>query len=528
MKYISYIHTKLGVALLGASLLTASCTGEFDKWNTDPNSATEEDITHDNLNTGAFFSQMQHNVFIVGLDKGGSFQIVDMLTGGLFSGYFSNIKASYDIGAIHNAHYVMPDKWVNIPFNDTYTGVMAPWQKLNVNSENAGTAAVSALGNVVKVFAMSRITDMYGPIPYSKFGTGLNVAYDSQQDVYKQFFTELDNAIDVLAEYHSANASSTILVNYDFVFSGDVAKWLQFANTLRLRLALRVAYADEALAREEAQKSVSSSAGFLTETASHANGAKFSFINPYWEVTQSFNDMRMGACIESYLNGYKDPREKVYFNGAADGSGIHGVYPGLRIDNQSDYTNSTSTMNVQSGSAMQWMSGAESYFLRAEAKLRWDLGAESVADLYSQGVRASFAERGVSGADAYLQSDNVPADFTDNSGNGRDAEAVSTCTPKWDDAAGFETKLEKIITQKYLAIFPDGQEAWSEFRRTGYPKLFTIDYNGSNGVVNTQTQIRRLRFPTSEYQNNAANVKQAVSLLGGADNGGTKLWWDKK
>ena len=98
----------------------------------------------------------------------------------------------------------------------------------------------------------------------------------------------------------------------------------------------------------------------------------------------------------------------------------------------------------------------------------------------------------------------------------------------WDEDADFETKLERIITQKYLAIFPDNQEAWSEYRRTGYPRLFTVDYNGSNGSVNTSLQIRRLRFPTSEYSNNADNVQAAVGLLGGADNGGTKLWWDKK
>lgn len=176
---------------------------------------------------------------------------------------------------------------------------------------------------------------------------------------------------------------------------------------------------------------------------------------------------------------------------------------------------------------MQWMSGAESFFLRAEAKLRWDMGSTSAQELYQSGVRTSFQERGVSGVDSYLQSNDKPADFSDNSNNGRDASALSTITPKWDDNASFEVKLERIITQKYLAIFPDGQEAWSEFRRTGYPKLFTIDYNASNGVVSTDLQIRRLRFPASEYSNNSANVQAAVGLLGGADNGGTKLWWDK-
>lgn len=517
------------VAVLATAFVLSSCVSEFDKWNTDHNSASEEDMSHDNMNTGAFFSQMQHNVFIVGLDKGGAFQIEDMLTGGLFSGYFSNIKASYDVGSEHNAHYKLPDKWVNQPFNDTYTNLMQPWLTLHTNSEKAGTQAVTALGNIVKVFGMSRITDMYGPIPYTQFGTGINVPYDSQQDVYKAFFSEIDEAIDVLMAYHDASASSKILANFDFVFSGDAESWIRFANTLRLRLALRVAYADATLAETEARKSLANSVGFLEKSAVHSNGSAYSYLNPFWEVTQSWGDMRMGASIESLLSGYSDPRASVYFSEAVDGGGIHGVYPGLMINNQSDYTNATSAMNVASNSSMQWMSAAESYFLRAEAKLRWNLGDASAQSLYEDGIRASFQERGVSGADAYIANNySTPADFSDNSGNGRDASAVSTVTVAWDEGASFEQKLERIITQKYLAIFPDGQEAWSEFRRTGYPKLFTIDHNASGGVISTSTQIRRLRFPESEYSNNSAYVQQAVSLLGGADNGATRLWWDKK
>ena len=82
------------------------------------------------------------------------------------------------------------------------------------------------------------------------------------------------------------------------------------------------------------------SLGFLEKSAIHANNAKYSYLNPYWEVTQSWGDMRMGASIDSYLNGYADPRAKVYFAEAANGGGIHGVYPGLQIRNQSDYTGS--------------------------------------------------------------------------------------------------------------------------------------------------------------------------------------------
>ena len=101
-------------------------------------------------------------------------------------------------------------------------------------------------------------------------------------------------------------------------------------------------------------------------------------------------------------------------------------------------------------------------------------------------------------------------------------------TIKWNEEAGFEENLERIITQKWIAIYPDGQEAWSEFRRTGYPKVFPVVKNNSGGTIDTNEQVRRIPFPSTEYRDNAANVTAAVALLGGDDNGGTHLWWDKK
>ena len=77
-------------------------------------------------------------------------------------------------------------------------------------------------------------------------------------------------------------------------------------------------------------------------------------------------------------------------------------------------------------------------------------------------------------------------------------------------------------------MFPEGMEAWSEFRRTGYPKIFPVVKNYSGGTIDTEKQIRRLPFPQTEYDNNNENVKNAISLLNGADHGGTSLWWDKK
>src|SRR5699024_7385981 len=104
---------------------------------------------------------------------------------------------------------------------------------------------------------------------------------------------------------------------------------------------------------------------------------------------------------------------------------------------------------------------------------------------------------------------------------------LSTVTIKWDPNASFQTKLEKIITQKWLALYPDGEEAWAEFRRTGYPKLFPVVINNSGGKISTSKFIQRLPFPSTEYSTNKAGVDAAVQLLGGPDTGGTPLWWAK-
>lgn len=146
----------------------------------------------------------------------------------------------------------------------------------------------------------------------------------------------------------------------------------------------------------------------------------------------------------------------------------------------------------------------------------------------------SFKENNIDGADSYINSTAKPADYKDPTGDGNDAEAPSTICPKYDEGADFETNLERIITQKWIAMYPDGPEGWSEFRRTGYPKLFPVVKNESNGKVSTSIQIRRLPYPASEKKTNGDAVNAGISTLNSesnnptGDNGGTTLWWDKK
>jgi hypothetical protein len=179
---------------------------------------------------------------------------------------------------------------------------------------------------------------------------------------------------------------------------------------------------------------------------------------------------------------------------------------------------------------MLWMNAAEVAFLKAEGALRgWTMGGTAEA-LYNEGITLSFQQYGVTGSDVYLSDDTkTPGAYTYPLGNAAyNFGPNSLITIKWNDAASDEQKLERIITQKWIAIFPLGNEAWAEFRRTGYPKFAPVVTNSSNGAIPAGSFIKRLVFPDTEYQRNAENVYEAVRLLGSPDTQGTKLWWDKK
>nr|WP_315824681.1 SusD/RagB family nutrient-binding outer membrane lipoprotein [Paraflavitalea speifideiaquila] len=147
-------------------------------------------------------------------------------------------------------------------------------------------------------------------------------------------------------------------------------------------------------------------------------------------------------------------------------------------------------------------------------------------------MQRSLEQWGVGGNfDAYKNSVAKPAAYVDpfNGTNTVPAGSpiLSTVSPKWNNAGAAEEKLEQIITQKWIALFPESQEAWTEQRRTGYPKLFPVVINNSGGVIPNGQFIRRINFAISEKQTNNIGYQGAVQKLGGADNIGTRLWWDK-
>lgn len=530
MKSRSIYKTILSGWVLVCVMMLTACTDSFEKWNIDPNAATEEDMNHDNLNTGAYLAQMQRGVFIVGENLGGRYQETQALEGDLFASFLATIT-TWGYTTYHNDHYALYSDWYDKPYNDAYTNVMQPWKSICEKTEEGSPAR--ALATVIKVFAMHRVSDMYGPIPYKSFGTAVQVPYDSQKDVYYQFFTELDNAISILTSYANTN-SSAYMGDYDNIYSGNISKWIKFANTLRLRLAMRISNVDEAKARQEAEAAINQSYGLMASADDDATlhqNATLSFRHPLWEIGQSFHDERMSATMECYLKGYNDPRIKAYFLPSEANGDYKGARNGMNRPNKDNYKDITSAPNFSQGSDMQWMHAAEAYFLLAEAKLRWGLGELSAQECYETGIATSFASAGANGASSYISNNTSLPQETFMDAYSRSTTSVasmlSNLTVAWDESASNEVKMERIMIQKWIALYPDGQEAWSEMRRTGYPGWVRIQSMQTTEVTQNE-MISRLKFPTTEYSNNSDNTKAAVTLLGGDDKAGTRLWWDVK
>lgn len=524
-----------------------SCTKNFEDYNTNNTGVTPEDLQSNNENLKLYFTRAQRAILNFASGDPNSYQLQQNLMGDVYGGYLMSANP-FNSGQ-NNMNYALITSWNTEPFKVLYLDVLSPISKL----ENADikTTYPALWGSIlaVKVLASSRVTDIYGPIPYSIVGknTDTNIPYDSQEDVYTQLFAELDEAAELLTGYIDGSAVSEMPSNLDeidLIYSGTdnnvrFTKWLKFVNSLRLRLAMRLVKVNPTLAQQQAEKALASEQLISdnTENASVRIDRESGFYNVLEFISNNWADININASIESYLSGYKDPRIAKYLDKATNPKieGYKGIRTGAIGLVKGSYSN-YSTINFKDGSSPSFtqatapvlMTAAEVSFLKAEAALRgWANTGGSAKSLYEQGIQLSFDQWGASGAQNYIaNSSNTPIAYVDPNNSKNNAPSPSSITIKWDDAAANEQKLERIITQKWIALFPEGQEAWSEFRRTGYPKLFPVAQNNSAGLIDTEIQIRRIPFSQNEYNTNNGEVQKAVSLLGGPDNGGTRLWWD--
>ena len=530
MKNIKYILVTL-ILSLGVN----GCTDKFDELNTDPTNLTTANI--DLTTFSLTFTQAQHSAMLhspLGAEgwKPWRFQTSQSLFSDIYAQYFATTAANFD-----SDKNVIVGGW-NAATWDGFYSYCAPQLKFfeEFTAENE-LPIENAMAKVWKTFAYNRMTDWYGPIPFSEFGNGeTSVAYDTQESIYKAGFVALDEAVAVLK---ANTAEVSVVGNNDGIYGGDVGKWLKFANTLRLRMALRIKYAEPGLAKSEAEKAVTDGvmesnddSALLLTTPNSKNG---------YVVITAWGEFRMSAAMESVLKGYDDPRMPVYYspatNGDSDGDGI--AFEGMRNgQTKADKSNAAIDFNASSSDMgpgwlpaalsenppVRVMRAAEAYFLRAEGALEgWNMGG-TAQELYENGISTSLGEWGLADA-GYASSASTPAAVGDSFGT----PALSDIPVAFDAAGNNERKLEQIITQKWLALYPDSWEAWADIRRTGYPKVYDR-LNSDNPDIPTNMTMRRVTYVTSEYDNNGTAVAAAIALpeMSGGDKGSTKLWWDKK
>lgn len=534
--------SKLKYLIVLATFLTSfsSCTDKFDDYNRLPFGVTEELQKADWIYLKAYFPQMEQSIYYNNSGGNWEWQIAQNLNSDLFGGYLTPPTAFNNDR--NNINYFMMEGWNGFAYGLYNNNIMKPWSNLKKKTfDKKEFLDVYGIALILKVAGMHRCTDLYGPITYSKYGAGtVTSEYDSQETVYDQFFAELDAAVGYL-EAHLNGPESTVnrLGAADLIYKGDYKKWIQWANSLRLRLAIRISKVNPAKAKLEGEKAMANSYGVIERNSQNVNIPTANMGHPLAVVAYDYNDSRMSADMESILTGLKDPRIERFFTKATDSDpNIKGKYRGIRqginMTSKSlrvNYSNvgDIYNMNNRYMTPITLMTASEVYFLRAEGALRgWSNMGGTPAQLYQSGIETSMGQWDVSGTSAYLNDAvSTPANYVDYKESKYNAPAASHVTVKWDESASNEVKLEKIITQKWIAMFPEGAEAWSEFRRTGYPKLLPIVENNSNGEISSTVMIRRLRFPQDEYNTNKAEVEKAVKLLKGAkDSPGTQLWWD--
>ena len=527
------IIIKTGIVAALASVLMG-CTGNYLNINTNPYEVSKDQTLTDGYAIGAAITALCGTVVSTDVNTA---QFTDCLLGGPMGGYYSTTGAFEKTIDNYNA----TDDWTRV-FMASDRIIPTLYSNLNELKNITEDPVTLAIAQTIKVAAMLRVTDTYGPIPYTQIGQGgkITVPYDSQEAVYDAMFAELDEVIATLTE----NKLSGISPNADPVYDGTAVKWCKFANSLKLRMAMRIVYADPVKAQKYAEEAVSHEIGVFASNADNATLRTVAFGdkgNPLYTAIKynqptgcnTGGDTHAAADIICYMNGYNDPRRPVYFI-PSEFEGFE--YAGIRIRIEKPALNSVgrkySGVNISPSDPLVWMNAAEVAFLKAEAKAVFDfnMGAGSAEEFYNEGVRLSFEQHNVAGYEAYIMDDTSrPASYIDPAGLNNYSSVLSDITIKWDEGAPVEKKQERIITQKWIANFNNGNEAWADYRRTNYPALMPASDAGnkSDGLVSSEFGARRMKYPLAEYTNNGENVTAAVSQhLGGPDRMSTRLWWD--
>ncbi|OJU54116.1 MAG: hypothetical protein BGN96_13605 [Bacteroidales bacterium 45-6] len=554
MKYISYIT----ILLVTSVMFFGACSdGYMENMNTDPSKAATIDpnaqLTTAQLQTYGDLGMVEiYRNYLYAFNQ----QLMGCWNTTNFGG--RHTQDNNEMSRIWTSFY--PNAIKNIA--DAEYRTANDTLKVNINS---------AL-RIYRVYLMSIITDIYGDVPYSEAGKGFlegkfNPRYDTQEEIYNDFFVELSAAVTKF-DLHKDKITG------DVIFKGDIAKWKKLANSLRLRFAMRISNVAPQKAQQEFEHALQADGGVL---ASAGDDALIKYMNISFSFGQeAYTDYRGNALSQllfgndpannpSYLcstlfnqlYNTGDPRTfriaRFYYDGLMSSTSTSN-----RVDLTDEVIAKNVAMHPRDPGAFSWepwptgydsdilkelaksnpsvnpsvaretepklannflqgdnpgvvMTSAEVKFLLAEAKLKgWNVGGASVSDLYQQGVRAAMN----------FLSDNYKCDpISDSDFN----------TYIQNNGIGHtdEQNKQAINTQAWILHLTNPTECWANVRRSGYPKLKSpADYGFSQFLTGGSEIPVRLCYPVLESSYNKASYNEALSRMGGTDNWHTHIWWN--
>ncbi|MEN8251085.1 MAG: SusD/RagB family nutrient-binding outer membrane lipoprotein [Bacteroidota bacterium] len=466
------------VAIFSLALLSFASCSHFEDMNKDPNQATE-------VPTSALLTQAQFNL-VSNLDGE-----VGQL-GAQYAQFYSQTdytdKSNYSDDGVSS-------------FNSIYRGGLRDLKEIIILNQNNADDYLEfgdnnhqiAVAKILMAWAFHSVSDVWGDIPYSQAVNDdyITPKYDTQEAIYEGLIKDLNDAQDLI------NApTSSVSLKGDLIFDGDMTKWDQFAESLKVRIAMRLTEIDE-----DKAKSIISSIDFTKATSNQA--VEFGHLDTDSEANPIYRDNIVNAggdyfvpsnTVIDFLINTSDPRLETYAEPAATSGTYVGLTYGLVESSNKDDFSPLSEKYAGKTAPSIIMTSSEILFAKAEAIERNYIAGNADVE-FNAAIRAS------------MEYNNVDSDKID--------AYMATITY---DAANWR---EEIATQKWIALFGQGIQAWAEWRRLDFPVLTP----GPGASISTIP--RRRAYNTNEYSTNLENVTEAVKRLeSGNDLYTERIWWD--
>lgn len=540
------------LSVVGMSLALMGCTGDFDDMNTDPNNPTPGSV---DPKFQLIYIQAR------GIPYANQWQQIDQLMISTMCEYSAN-------DGLSASDYNIDSRYVDDIWNMSYTVLTNANSLIRANESNPIHNNAVQMTRIWKAYVILRLTNCIGDIPYSEAANNIDQPkYDTQKDIYYTIFGELTDAVNKLDA-----AATNNIGTFDLIYGGDAAKWKKFANSIRLRMAVRISNVDAGKAKTEAQAAIAAGvfesdadAAFMTQGEDkfsqnpiyyHKGSSVLHMSTSYKRLVQGIGGIAWPTAADREKNkniteniiaaknapAMVDPRAPIHFEPA-------GVIEKPATESMKGNWDGTDPGHVASGVGAAMDNGqfvsdfskigpwyyetidrkyplfkySELCFLKAIAMERGLITGDAKA-AYEAGVTSNMSEFG------------IPAEVITSYLASTTPNYYGT-TAKYDHITGTNnTAMDKILTQKYIAQFQECSfETWADHRQFHKPTLMpfasvsssVFNMNPTDQANNTpNAYAKRIYYPSSEYTVNETNVKEAEKRMGGNNSIQNNVWWD--